>query len=356
MSDKSSLDRARRVADDEFYTRLPDVTEELSHYAPTLFAGKTVYLPCDTDESAFWLYFDDLFDELGLKRLVATAFSKDGTAYQWERRKGLSTARTPLKQNGDFRSPECLALLGEADIVVTNPPFSLFRKFLRVLMEHDKAFIVLGNKNAIGYKETLAWMRDGRVWLGANACTNLHFYRPDDAPAWDRVELCFATARPRKVVKLGLTRWFTNIPHTRDKPTFIPTAVYKGNEDKYPRFDNLPDAINVDKVKDIPGDYPGVMGVPITFMDKFNPAQYELHGFVRDIAKDASGRNGAWVHGKEKYARVAIRRKDGPAPEQFELLGLIGDLSKAAGGRNGAWVHGKKKYDRLAIKRRKDHE
>lgn len=264
MAGNSNLHRAKEAKNGEFYTQLSDVENELVHYREH-FRGKTVFCNCDDPTwSAFWKYFHLNFGFLGLKRLISTHYDKEQSTYMMEYLGGDDNdvsvgTKTPLKGNGDFRNEECLELLRQSDIVVTNPPFSLFREFVGTLMEmeHGKKFVIIGNKNAVTYKEMFPLLRSGEVWLG--------YYSPSE----------FGTPSGTTKKINGLSRWFTNLDIKKRHENLILYKHYSPEE--YPKYDNY-DAINVDKVGEIPLDYDGVMGVPITFLDKYNPEQFEIIG------------------------------------------------------------------------------
>lgn len=257
----TNLHKAKDAKNDEFYTQLTDVAKELMHYKEH-FKDKIVLCNCDDPTwSAFWKYFHLNFAELGLKKLISTHYDREEATYKMEYTGGDDNdieagVKTPLEGNGDFRNQECLDLLDECDIVVTNPPFSLFREYVAVLMEHKKKFLIIGNKNAITYKEFFPLLKDNEVWIG---CTNVkEFLQPDGS-----------------IKKFGNIGWFTNLDLAKRHEKLILWKNYTSEE--YPKYDNY-DAINVDKVSEIPIDYDGVMGVPITFLDKYNPEQFEIVG------------------------------------------------------------------------------
>ena len=253
----SSLITARNAKDDEFYTRPEEVELELAHYAPH-FSGRVVYCNCDAPgQSAFWQYFDANFSKLGLSGLIATHYDPYGPCLAHMRdRSGLH--RTRLAGNGDFRSEACLDLLKQSDIVITNPPFSLFREYLDVLMRYDKKFLIIGSLNAITYKDTFRWLKEDRMWLGYHSPKA--FLRPDGSEQ-----------------KFGNILWYTNLDISKRHVPLVLTRQYAGHEAEYPDYDNYA-AIEVPRVHLIPGDYPGVMGVPITFLDKYCPSQFEILG------------------------------------------------------------------------------
>lgn len=261
MSANANLHKAKDAKNDEFYTQLTDVAKELMHYKAH-FKGKIVFCNCDDPTwSAFWKYFHLNFAELGLKKLISTHYDREEATYKMEYTGGNDNdievgVKTPLEGNGDFRNQECLDLLDECDIVVTNPPFSLFREYVAVLMEHEKKFLIIGNKNAITYKEFFPLLKDDEVWIG---CTNVkEFLQPDGS-----------------IKKFGNIGWFTNLDVAKRHEKLILWKKYTPEE--YPKYDNY-DAINVNKVSEIPCDYDGVIGVPITFLDKYNPDQFEIIG------------------------------------------------------------------------------
>lgn len=275
MSLKSNLTQAKTNKNDEFYTQLNDIEKELYYYKEH-FKGKVVY--CNADDprvSNFFHYFSYNFEHLGLKKLITTCYKSQeidlfsmhdrenaiALIYEGEKDKGrVPTVENigviELKGDGDFRSPEAIEFLKEADIVVTNPPFSLFREYVSQLMEYEKYFLIIGNINALTYKEIFPLIKENKVWLGYN--TTRFFIQPDGSK--------FETAR---------TYWYTNLDIKKRYEDFI---LYKKYDEKdYERYDNY-DAIEVSKAVEIPKDYEGVMGVPITFLDKYNPNQFEIVG------------------------------------------------------------------------------
>ena len=269
MTGNTNLHSAKRAKNDEFYTRLEDVEAELQHY-PNAFRGKVVYLNCDDERSAFWGHFSRRFTALGLNELVATKYP-EGLLYRLKTAGGAVEV-VELEGDGDFRSPECVAVLEQADIVVTNPPFSNFRALIGQLMEYDKKFLLLGNLNAATYKEVWPLIQASKLWLGGTP-SYLAFRVPADSPPkstrfWIDEEGC-------KWRSIGNGAWFTNLDHHwRHQPLPL-SKTYSPEE--FPHYDNY-DAIEVSKVKDIPADYDGVMGVPITFLGKWNPEQFEIVG------------------------------------------------------------------------------
>lgn len=261
----SNLQAAKIARNDEFYTQLVDIENELKYYRDH-FAGKTVYLNCDDPrESKFFQFFVDQFEFLGLKKLICTGYKAGGHGV-----KCVFTGGNPeqkeiefLEGAGGFETEECIELMKEADIVVSNPPFSKFREYVSLLVEHNKKFLIVGNKNAITYAEIFPLIKRDKLWLGVTSPKG--FTTPEGYTARNVVN---------GVAKFGNIGWFTNLHHYRRKEELIIREEY--NEEDYPKYDNY-DAINVDKVKDIP-IYDGTMGVPITFLDRYNSAQFEIIG------------------------------------------------------------------------------
>lgn len=290
MAKNENLHKAKDAKNDEFYTLLSSVSEELRHYKQH-FAAKIVFCNCDDPTwSAFWRYFRLNFAELGLKKLISTHYDRTEPTYKMEYEGGDDNdvevgVKTPLEGNGDFRSQECLNLLDECDIVVTNPPFSLFREFVGTLMEHDKKFIIWGNNNAITYKEFFPLLKENKVWLGYTAnktCT----FRVAEGYRFDG-KLTAQFNDGHKYGKVPAISIFTNLDiQKRHEKLILWQRYYDDNgnplpdaEERYPHYDNY-DAINVDRVADIPVDYRDVMGVPITFLDKYNPKEFEILGYT----------------------------------------------------------------------------
>lgn len=310
----ASLHAAKDAKNDEFYTRLEDINEEMNHYEDK-FHDKVVFCNCDDPTwSNFWKYFHMNFEYLGLKKLITTHYEAgEVQTYKIEYTGGNDLdfeygVVTPLEQNGDFRSDECVALLDEADIVVTNPPFSLFREYVALLMEHKKDFIIIGPKNAITYKEIFPLIKNNKLWLGYGfKAGNAYFIVPDGTDTSQYAKGVYDETT--NTVKFRNCTWFTNIDHSKRHET-LETSYYYEKKDTlypelYPKYDNY-DAISVDKLAEIPCDYKGVMGVPITFLEKYNPDQFEIVKFRKgDDDKDLC------VNGKCPYFRILIKRKDG---------------------------------------------
>lgn len=311
-SANANLHKAKGAKNDEFYTQLTDVAKELMHYKAH-FKDKIVLCNCDDPTwSAFWKYFHLNFAELGLKKLISTHYDREEATYKMEYTGGDDNdieigVKTPLEGNGDFRNKECLDLLDECDIVVTNPPFSLFREYVAVLMKHGKKFIIWGNNNAITYKEFFPLLKENKVWLGYIANQTCVFRLSDEYIKWDE-KITEQMNDGHKYGKCPAISVFTNLDIQKRHEKIILWKTYTPEE--YPKYDNY-DAINVDKVSEIPCDYDGVMGVPITFLDKYNPEQFEItylaasHGKIpKGIENEAGCINGKWV-----YARIFIKKK-----------------------------------------------
>lgn len=291
--DNTNLNKAKKEKNDEFYTRYEDIELEVMKYRKQ-FRDKIIYLPCDDPaekKSEFWSFFVNNFDAFGLKKLIATHYSENGKAYKIWIDGDLNgdgyvddgdAQQEDLVGNGDFRSPECTEILEECDIVCTNPPFSLFREFTDWILRKNKQFLIIGNQNAFTYKEIFPLIKSDKIWTGYNMVKN--FYQPDGS-----------------IKKFGNICWFTNLKTFKRNEELILTEKY--NPIDYPKYDNY-DAINVNKVVDIPKDYYGIMGVPITFLNVYNPDQFEIIRFRKgNDDKDLS------VNGKYTYSRVLIKRK-----------------------------------------------
>jgi len=317
----TSLSNARNAKKDEFYTQLSDIEAELRYYKPH-FKGKVVLCNCDDPRvSNFFKYFSNNFEHLGLKRLICTCYKNQDinlfsqhaaekavyTIYEGDkngnRRVDLEEIDIhELKGNGDFRSQECIELLKQADIVCTNPPFSLFREYLAQLIQYEKKFLIIGNVNVLTYKEVFPLIQENKMWLGPSISSgDRKFNVPDDYPL--NAAGCGFDTDGRKFIRVKGVRWFTNLDHSRRHEEIILYKRYTPEE--YPKYDNY-DAIEVSTVKEIPMDYDGVMGVPITFLDKYSPDQFDIIGneYTLNIAK---GR--VYVRGKRLYSRVFIRKK-----------------------------------------------
>jgi len=330
MALNANLNQAKRNKNDEFYTQLTDIEKEMVHYRDH-FRGKVVYCNCDDPSvSAFFKYFTLKFADLGLKKLITTCYRNQErdlfSQHDSERaimleydgfRDGDIVPRvedigiTHLEGDGDFRSQECIKILKQADIVVTNPPFSLFREYVAQLLEYGKKFLIIGNMNAVTYKEIFPPIRDNMMWLGVTPKGQDMLF---DVPE-DYAQELVATAKEGsayRVVKgevkgrLGNAAWFTNPDHKKRHEELILYRSYTPED--YPHYDNY-DAVDVDKIAEIPVDWAGVMGVPITFLDRHNPDQFEILGSNRGVDQDPSkvyGR-GSYLNDKETFKRLFVR-------------------------------------------------
>jgi hypothetical protein len=327
-----TLKNARSGKNDEFYTVLSDIEKELKHYRQH-FEGKTVLCNCDDPRiSNFFHYFSYNFEKLKLKRLVTTCYKNDDvdlfsrsqaeSAIWLEYFGDKNGNRVPdiseigvkhLKGDGDFRSSECVSLLEQADIVVTNPPFSLFREHLAQLIRHNKKFLIIGTWNAISYKETFELMRENKLWIGINSNRNFSgFIVPDHYPIHGSEARIDKDGR--RIVSSNNTCWFTNMDNEKRHERLILYRTY--DPQAHPRYDNF-NAIEVSRVNDIPKDYEGIMGVPITFLNKYNPEQFEIVGSDYDVKTGRLSelvRDGwtgkvdrAYLNGERMYARLFVK-------------------------------------------------
>lgn len=310
-----TLKNANRTKKDEFYTQLSDIEKELKHYK-SQFKDKVVYCNADDPfESNFFKYFASNFNVLRLKKLIATSYigssivgkqlsifdiagvknkkKKEPMKIEINEVKDFNNDKAvnlldieyllthdknsvkPLEESGDFRSKECVEFLKEADIVVTNPPFSLFRDFVAQLVEHNKKYLIIGNTNAITYKEIFKLIKEDKIRTGyTNFNVGMFFVVPDDWEKYHHID-----ENGKKIARVSTSCWFTNLEVKKHKEDLILFKTYEGNEDEYPKYDNY-DSIEVSKVATIPIDYKECMGVPITFLDKHNPDQFEIIGFT----------------------------------------------------------------------------
>lgn len=277
---------AKNLKNDEFYTQIEDIERELKFYKGH-FKDKIVYCNCDDPrESNFFVFFKLKFREYGLKKLITTCYKSRNsdlfTDNSAEKSVGISYEGVgdgnslSLSLDGDFRNEECIEYLKQADIVATNPPFSLFKEYIAQLIKHEKKFIILGNQGSIGYRGIFSLFQENKVWLGPSLKGSCKFVIPNDR---EYAKSYVLNEKGQRVVTLGMVRWFTNLEHKKRTDEIRLSKKY--NPKEYPRYDNY-DAIEVSKVNDIPVDYDGVMGVPITFLDKYNPAQFEIVGNPRN--------------------------------------------------------------------------
>ena len=337
---KKDLAQAQNAKKDEFYTQLSDIEKELVHYRD-YFRDKIIFCNCDDPyESNFFKYFALNFNALGLKKLIATCYDGSPIAQQElplfpeaetePKRKAYKVeisevpdldgngstdltdvkillqssdhnVKSELKQNGSFDSPESIELLKEADIVVTNPPFSLFREFLALLDKYGKQFIIIGNTNALSYRETFKMFQEDKIRTGyTNFNVGMFFQVPDSWEKFHHIE------DGKKMARVSTSCWFTNLPVSKHNEELILIKNYTPED--YPKYDNY-DAINVNTYTDIPCDFDGVMGVPVTFLDKYNPAQFEIVGAMTTTKVDEYNFGYPYVNGVKLYARILIRKK-----------------------------------------------
>lgn len=306
----ANLSNAKRAKNDEFYTQLSDIENELKHYK-NHFAGKVVYCNCDdARESNFFRFFQKKFNDYGLKKLITTSYNENGhgsvLVYESDtngngKLDDNEVKVSELKGNGDFRSEECIELLKEADIVVTNPPFSLFREFIATLVQYGKKFLVIGNNNAITYKEIFPLIKENKLWLGFSDNKTMEFVMPDSYEKYNYID-----KKGRKIGKVPAISWFTNLEHSKRNDEIILYKKYTPEE--FPKYDNY-GAIEVSRVCEIPKDYNGVMGVPITFLGKYNPSQFEIVGIANSARWIGSYPCYTIINGRKIYNRILIKRK-----------------------------------------------
>ena len=312
---KEHLEKAKKQKNDEFYTRYEDIEAEVMKYR-RYFKDKVVYLPCDDPaekKSEFWSFFVDNFDFFGIKKLIATHYDENGKAYKiWI--DGDTTGdgyiddgdaqQEDLIGNGDFRSPECVEILEKCDIVCTNPPFSMFREFVNILTQYDKDFLILGNNNALSYQNIFSLIKENKMWCGYSCNKNIIF-KVGEGYAYDE-KLTKQINDGDKYGTVPAITWFTTLPVKNRNEELVLTKEY--NDIEYPKYDNY-DAINVNRVANIPKDYDGVMGVPITFINIYNPNQFEIIGLMASTTVTDVNFGYPYVDGKKKYARVLIKKK-----------------------------------------------
>ena len=317
MTKNNNLHTAKATKNDEFYTQLEDIENELKYYKD-YFKGKVVYCNCDgflnKEKSNFFMYFSLNYEFLGLKGLICTKYNPNGKGKKYEYYGDLNGNNYPdeeevftseLEGDGDFRSEECIELLKKCDIVCTNPPFSLFRQYVAQLFEYNKDFLIIGNVNAISYKEVFPLIKENKMWLGVSSFNKgMYFGVPDDYTYADTYK--FDRERNgKKVMRVSSICWFTNLDHKKRHEELLLYKKY--NEEEYPKYDNY-DAIEVGKTKDIPMDYNGIMGVPITFLDKYCPTQFEIVGQMMTTKVTEFNFGYPYIDGKKKFARVLIKR------------------------------------------------
>lgn len=329
MAKNSNLHNAKTAKNDEFYTQLSDVEKEMKYYRD-FFKGKKVLCNCNDDQwSAFFKYFSLNFEFLGLKKLTCVSYNEGGHGKKYVFEGDVNGNRkvdqeeitiTELNGCGDFSDEEGIAELQDCDVVVTNPPFSLFRDFVALLEKYNKKYIIVGNNNAVTYKEIFPLIKENKMWLGVSSNKTMEFRMPNSYEKWERID-----EDGNKIGKVPAISWFTNVEHGKRNEVLELTKTY--SNEYYPKYDNY-DAIEVSKTCEIPMDYDGVMGVPITFLDKYNPNQFEIVGFFNNykpntadvsigmiygeavqIKTTKSLFRGPVVKGEAKYFRILIRHK-----------------------------------------------
>lgn len=337
-NDTVNLENAKLAKKDEFYTLYSTIEDEVEHYNPEIFYGKTIFCNCDDPYvSQFFMYFANNFRRLGLKRVITTCYkNQDVSLFNQGRRRRHAACiiyngeRNPdgtirmddtnifhLQGDGDFRSAECIKLLDESDIVVTNPPFSLFREFIKLLVDHEKKFLIIGNLNAMTYKECFRLFMENKMWIGCSIHSGdreflvpeTYYLDMEGAKILENGDIRTKTGRidrnGHKFVRVKGIRWFTNLEYQERHIPMELNAKYTPSV--YPYYDNIPGVINVNKTKLIPKDYLGVMGVPISFIDKFCPDQFKIIGNEYSL-KIPKGRG--YVNNKRMYGRIFIQRND----------------------------------------------
>ena len=315
MSKNGNLHQAKRAKNDEFYTQLSDIEKECKHYKQH-FNGKIILCNCnDALHTGFATYFSLNFEILGLKELICTSYSMEegghGRIYRYhgdKNRNGVPDIeewdQQEMEGNGGFNTPEGVELIKEADIIVTNPPFSLFREFVATLEEYGKKYLILGNMNAITYKEIFPLIKEDKMWLGVTTNGSNRWFKVPNNYEHKTNAAGYKEENNSKYLFVNGIMWFTNLEHNKRHE---PLDLYKHyTPEEYPKYDNY-DAINVNKVCDIPMDYNGVMGVPITFLNKYCPEQFEIIGIDRYVENNPNYGHRFNLNSKEIYARVLIK-------------------------------------------------
>ncbi len=326
MAKNNNLHTAKATKNDEFYTQLEDIENELYYYKEH-FRGKVVYCNCDgflnEEKSNFFVYFSLNYEFLGLKGLICTKYNPNGKGRKYEYYGDLNGNNYPdeeeiftseLEGDGDFRSEECIELLKKCDIVCTNPPFSLFRQYVAQLFEYNKDFLIIGNMNAITYKEVFPLIKENKIWVGYKPFGGgMNMIQPKNTFDETKTKSYKINEKGEIIKNIMGCIWFTNLDHKKRHEELLLYKKY--NEEEYPKYDNY-DAIEVSKVTDIPMDYEGIMGVPITFLGKYCPTQFEIVD-ARTIALNDKQKNKSTylikdadssINGKAKYARICIKR------------------------------------------------
>ncbi|WP_436358349.1 adenine-specific methyltransferase EcoRI family protein [Mycoplasma sp. 480] len=303
------LRKAKKNKNDEFYTIYKDIENELQYYKKH-FKNKVVF--CNTDDpllSNFYKFFVQNFKELGLKKLIAACYKENDKGYYYVYENKNNQNKFPnikevtfFKNDGDFNSKESIELLKQSDIIVTNPPFSLFRKFINLMQEYNKKFLVIANINAITYKEIFSLIQENKIWLGINFARAISGFIVPNYYELYGTEVKI-DKEGNKIISANNCLWLTNLSNYKRNENLLLEKSYLENKQDYPKYDNY-NAININKTKDIPYDYKGHMGVPLTFLHKFNPNQFEIIKFRKgDDNKDLV------INGKTPYFRILIKNK-----------------------------------------------
>jgi hypothetical protein len=305
--DNSKLHDAKRNKNDEFYTLLEEIEKELINYKDH-FKNKIIYCNCDDPvESNFYKYFALNFDFFGLKKLITTHYDESKPTYKLELMSyGKEPIKTNLRGNGDIRNEECIEILKEADIVVTNPPFSLFVEYTNQLLEYNKKFLIIGNLTAISNYNLFPLIKENKVWLGVTKGGT--FEVPKEY--FDDPDITGVYEKDGKYYKKVGVYWYTNLENQKYKESLLKLlAGNKYDPEKYPKYDNT-DIIHTGKLLNIPCDYYGEMGVPITFVEKYNPDEFELVGLDELLNKERIGKKTRfYINGKRKFARLVVKRR-----------------------------------------------
>lgn len=298
-NDNNRLNKARIEKNDEFYTQLLDIENELKYYIKH-FENKIIYLNCDNPEwSNFYFYFKNNFFNFKLKKLIVSHYLENKTSYKIEIENNIET-KTKLKGNGDFKSKECIELLKEADIAITNPPFSLFRDYISLMIEYNKKFLIIGHQNNVTYKDVFNLIKNNKLWFGIG-------FKSGAAHFINRYYENYASAKDKKenMIRVSGVHWFTNLEHNKKNNPIPLSKLY--NEIDYPKFDNY-DCINVGKTIDIPIDYYGYIGAPVSYLNKHCPEQFEICGLDDHRVIYPKSAKSNTINGKNVYRRIIIKR------------------------------------------------
>lgn len=305
MRKNDNLEKAKKEKNDEFYTQMIDIEKELSYYI-NHFRDKIIYCNCDDYQySNFVKYFVEHFQELGIKKIIATCYKENeqGLYFQYD---GTTPEIKKLNDNGDFRSEECCHILENCDIVVTNPPFSLFKEYVHLLIKYNKQFLIIGNQNAITYRDIFLLIKNNKLWLGITMDASNRWFQVPSNYIVNEKAINYKEENGKKYFFVSGVVWFTNMEHNIRNSYITLQSIYQ--PDLYPKYDNT-DIIEVSRTKKIPMDYAGVMGVPITFLHKYNPNQFEIIGLVNSSRWIGDIPCFTIINGKNIYHRFLIKNK-----------------------------------------------